>query len=285
MPPAASTFARALAEAPWTVIESFLVELADPEQLDVLAHRANQPLRLERLGRHLLAGLEAVEIADVHGLRVGAERADRHRVPRRVAAQLGEAHRERHLAALEAGAHHVRAGARLLALDPAARVAALARADAAADPLAVLARLRRAQVGEVQLGRSPPASCSHYDSSTFTRWRTFRSMPASTGLVVVLGRLADPAEPERAQRAAVARRLADRASSLGQLASLAGTVGHRLLLAACHGCGFRLRLGPYAVSNLEFWEGQNVTDRLSACARHILRTAEIAKRLLLRGPD
>ena len=121
-----------------------LRELADAEQLHVLAHRADQALRLQRLGRDLLARLEAVEVADVHRLGVGAERADRHRVLGRVAAQLRDAHRERHLAALEAGAHRVRARARLLALDPAAGVAALARAQAAADALAVLARLRRA---------------------------------------------------------------------------------------------------------------------------------------------
>ena len=152
-----------------------LRELAVAEQLHVLAHRADQALRLQRLGRHLLARLEALEVADVHRLRVGAERADRHRVLRRVAAQLREAHRERHLAALEAGAHRVRARARLLALDPAAGVAALARAQAAADALAILARLRG-----LRLERFSSSAISA--SSTFTRWRTFRSMPAMTGL-------------------------------------------------------------------------------------------------------
>src|SRR5438445_254459 len=71
-------------------------QLADAEQLDVLPERADQALRLERLGRDLLAGLEAgLEIAEVDGLRVGAERADGHRVLGRVAAQLGRAHVER----------------------------------------------------------------------------------------------------------------------------------------------------------------------------------------------
>src|SRR4029077_6835114 len=93
-----------------------------------------------------------------------------------VTAQLGGAHVQRHLAALEAGTGRVRARAGLLALDPAAGVAALARAHAAADALAVLARLRGLQVREIQV-------TGHYlVSSTSTRCRTLRSMPASAGL-------------------------------------------------------------------------------------------------------
>ncbi len=184
-------------------------QLADPEQLHVLANRADQALRLQRLGRDLLAGLEAVEVADVHRLGVRPERPDRHRVARGAAAELREPHRERHLAAFEAGPHHVRPGARLLALDAAARVAALAGAHAAADALAVAPGLRRAEIGQVQLG-------AHEISSTFTRWRTLRSMPAIDGVDVVIPGLADPAEAERPQRAAVARRLADGAARLGE---------------------------------------------------------------------
>jgi hypothetical protein len=97
-----------------------LRQVADAEKLDVLAERPDQPLRLQRLRRDLLAGVEArLEVADVDRLRDRAERTDRHRVGRGVAAQLGRAHVERHLAALEARAHGVRARARLLALDPA----------------------------------------------------------------------------------------------------------------------------------------------------------------------
>ena len=81
----------------------------------------------------------------------------------------------RHLATHEAGAHHVRARTRLLALDPATRVAALARAHAAAHALAFHALLRRLQIREIQIFR-------HYASSTLTRCRTLRSMPAITGL-------------------------------------------------------------------------------------------------------
>src|SRR5437764_1049552 len=69
----------------------------------------------------------------------------------------------------------VRPRARLLALDPAAGVAPLAGAHAAADALAILARLRGLQVAQIQLVR-------HYDSSISTRCLTLRSMPWITGV-------------------------------------------------------------------------------------------------------
>ena len=98
------------------------------------------------------AGVEArLEVAEVHGLGGCPERPDRHRVGGRVAAQLRQAHVDRHLATLEAGRHLVRAGARLLALDPAAGVPPLAGAHAAADALAVLPRLRRLEAVEIEL--------------------------------------------------------------------------------------------------------------------------------------
>src|SRR5262249_38920367 len=53
-------------------------ELADAEELHVLADRADEALRLQRLGRDLLARLEAVEVAKVHRLGIRAERPDRH---------------------------------------------------------------------------------------------------------------------------------------------------------------------------------------------------------------
>src|SRR5262249_61260393 len=93
----------------------------------------------------------ALEPGNVHGLAVRAERADRHRVGRRVAAELAEPHVDRGLTALEPGRHLVRPRARLLALDPATGIAPLARAEATADPLAVLARLGRLQAGETEL--------------------------------------------------------------------------------------------------------------------------------------
>src|SRR5262249_41578007 len=125
--------------------------------------------------RDLGARIEALEVADVDGNRARAVRAHRHRVLRVRAAQLAEAHVDRHLAALEARPHLVRPRASLLALEPAGRVAPLAGAHATADALAVLARLRGLQVRKVEL-------LGHYASSTFTRWRTFLSIPASCGL-------------------------------------------------------------------------------------------------------
>ena len=151
VPPAASIFSRAVAEAPWTVIESFFESSPTPSSFTSLRIERIRPFAFSVSGVTSSPGLEAVEVADVHRLGVGAERPDRHRVVRGVAAQLREAHRERHLAALEAGAHHVRAGARLLALDAAARVAALARSPCrgrrACESLRGCAGL---QVGEVR---------------------------------------------------------------------------------------------------------------------------------------
>src|SRR5207248_6372271 len=117
----------------------------------------------ERLGRHLVAGIEPDEVADVHELGVGAKRADRHCVLGRRPAQLANPHVDVRLAALEPGAHLVRARPRLLALDPAAGVAALAGAEAAPDALPVLTRLRRREAGEIQL------LVGHQALSIFTR--------------------------------------------------------------------------------------------------------------------
>src|SRR5439155_21354783 len=112
-----------------------LRHLAAAEQLHVDARVLDQTLRDERLGRHLVAGVEPVEVADVDGLRVGAERPERHRVLRRGTAQLAEPHVDLGLSALEACRHLVRARARLLALDAAAGVAALSGAEGPPDAL------------------------------------------------------------------------------------------------------------------------------------------------------
>ena len=152
MPPAASIFSFADFEKPCAVTVSALVSSPEPRILTSIFVFLIRPGGDERVRRDLAAGLEAgLEVAEVDGLGGGAERPDRHRVGRRVAAQLREPHVDRHLAALEAGRHLVRAGARLLALDPAAGVAALAGAHAAADALAVLPRLRRLEAVEVEL--------------------------------------------------------------------------------------------------------------------------------------
>src|SRR4029453_3169869 len=121
-------------------------QLPVTEDLDVEPRVPNQAGFLERLGGDL--AVEALEVANVDRMHAGAEGPDRQRVLRVLAALLAEAHVDRHLAALEPGPHLVRARASLLALDPAAGIAALARAQAAADALAVLAlggRLSRMQ--------------------------------------------------------------------------------------------------------------------------------------------
>src|SRR5262249_55506883 len=129
-----------------------LGQLTAAEDLDVDLGVLEQALRDERVWRHVRAGVEAsLEVAEIDRLAVRPARADRHRVCRRVAAQLREPHVDRHLAALEPGRQRVRARPALLTLDAAPRIAALARAQAAADALAVLARLRRRQRMEVEL--------------------------------------------------------------------------------------------------------------------------------------
>ena len=65
MPPAASTFSRALFEAAWTVIVSFFVSSPSPSSLTSRRVFLIRPACGERLRGHLGAGLEAVEVADV----------------------------------------------------------------------------------------------------------------------------------------------------------------------------------------------------------------------------
>src|SRR5205085_3613946 len=125
-------------------------QLALAEDLHVGAGVLDDARLDELLGRDLRARVEALEVADVHADGRRPERADRHRVLRRGAALLAEPHVDRHLAALEAGTHLGRARARLLALDPAARVAALAGAETAADALPVAPLGGRPEVGGVE---------------------------------------------------------------------------------------------------------------------------------------
>ena len=143
-PPAASIFSFADFEKPCAETASFFVSSPEPRIFMSTRVFLSSPFVDERFRGHVGAGLEtSLEVAQVDRLAVRSERADRHRVGGRVAAQLGEPHVDRHLAALEPGRQLVRARPALLPLDPAAGVAALARAEAAADALALLARLRR----------------------------------------------------------------------------------------------------------------------------------------------
>src|SRR6185295_4492522 len=140
-----------------------LRQVAGPEHLHVGLGVLEQALLDHRLDVDSVpVGEDAVEIAQVDGLRRRPERPDRHRVGRGVTAELRRAHVERHLAALETGRHLLRAGAGLLPLDPSAGITAFARAQATADPLAVLPLLCRLECVEVEL-------FGHYAPSTLTR--------------------------------------------------------------------------------------------------------------------
>ena len=160
--------------------KSFVVSSPLTEHLDVHGELPDQPGCLERLGRHLASrprsaarGLRRSRAGCTCGTARSASRP-----PRCCPRSLPSAHVDRHLAALEAGGHLVRPGARLLALDPTPRVATLARAEASPDALAVLARLRGLQVREIQALR-------HRFRPSPRRGRggsTWRSIPRNCGV-------------------------------------------------------------------------------------------------------
>src|SRR5262249_40204336 len=109
------------------------LELAVAEQADPVAGVADDARSDERLGAHRLARVElarfdeGLDLADVHRRIFRFEDVDE--------SALGKAAEERHLPALEAVEAHARA--RLLALLAAARLLALARAQAAAETRAL----------------------------------------------------------------------------------------------------------------------------------------------------
>ena len=146
--------------------------------------------------------------------------------PERVveALELRRAAGERRLATLEPGLDRA---ARALALGAAAGGLAALAADAAADPLARLLASRRPASGHGPSCEPP--------SSTATRCGTLASIPRITGGVVVLDGLADPAQAERAERAALLRLDADVGLHLRDLQCLAMTrdLGDFGLLACC----------------------------------------------------
>src|SRR3954471_16851512 len=117
-----------------------LAELAAAEHLDGHGAASGQAGLAQRLGGDLGAGVEArLEVGQVHGLSAGAELLERHRLLHRRAAQLAHPHVDRGLAALEAHAL-ARAASRTRALVAAPGRLAHARAVAAPDALALLAR-------------------------------------------------------------------------------------------------------------------------------------------------
>ena len=105
VPPAASIAARAAALKAWAWTVSGLEISPLARTLTGTPLRVAEVLGAQRLERDLGAGVEArVEVAQVHGLRVRAERLERHRLLHVRAAQLAHPHVDRHLAALEARA-------------------------------------------------------------------------------------------------------------------------------------------------------------------------------------
>jgi hypothetical protein len=89
--------------------------------------------------------------------------------------------------------------------DAATRIAPLARAQATADALAVLARLGGSEVREVELiGRH-----RYFASSTTHEVATFLSIPATTGPSSCSLLRPDLAETKRAERAAMTLGIAD----------------------------------------------------------------------------
>src|SRR4051794_28215280 len=112
------------------------LEFAVAEQLDAVARAGADARRDQRLRRHRLGGVELARIdGALHAAEVDLVEIAR---ARRIEAALRQAPMQRHLAALEALDAHART--RRLALAAAARLLALAGADAAPD---AHARLRR----------------------------------------------------------------------------------------------------------------------------------------------
>src|SRR2546421_10599156 len=147
-----------------------LADLALAEALHRDALPRRQAARLESRRGHLVAvGETLVEVAQVHGLRVGAEALERHRLLHVRSAQLAHPHVDRHLAALGAGAR-LCAAPRAGALLAAPRGLPDARSLATANSLLRVPRAGRGlQAVEADL-------LAHH-SSTFTRCRTAWTAP------------------------------------------------------------------------------------------------------------
>src|SRR5436190_1587224 len=143
-----------------------LAQLALGEDLHRDALALGQALRPEYVGRYLGPGIEALlQRREVHGLGVGAEGLERHRLLHVRPAQLPHPHVDRVLATLEARPLPVaRAGSRALLAPPGglARSRALAPAHALARPSAAAGRLEGMQP-------DPLVAAGHHSSSIFTR--------------------------------------------------------------------------------------------------------------------
>ena len=135
VPPAASIFSRAVALKPCARTVSFF-EISPRPRILTGWLRLARPAACSVSGVTSSPDVEALlEVGEVDRLRVGPEALERHRHLLVRAAQLAHPHVDRVLAALVAGLA-LRARARAVALVAAAGGLALARALAAADPLA-----------------------------------------------------------------------------------------------------------------------------------------------------
>src|SRR5262245_10023556 len=155
-----------------------LAQLSSGEHLHRHARPGPQAARAQEIQRDLGARVEAaVERGDVHGLRAGAERLERHRLLHVGPAQLSHARVDRHLTALQTNpplGARARAGTLLAASRGLARARALAAAHALARTPAPRRGGQIVQADALGLGG---IRAGHLASLTSTRWRTAWSIP------------------------------------------------------------------------------------------------------------
>src|ERR1700753_3194649 len=156
----------------------FRADLAAGEDLHGVG-AGRKALGLQRVRSDLIARLETLlEIGKIHGLGLGAEVLEGHRLLHVRTAKLSHPHVNRRLTALVAGLS-LGARARARALVATAGGLAVAAALAATDALATVGRARlRLQVVEADLFGT--LFVSHH-SLTSTRWETTRICPCSCG--------------------------------------------------------------------------------------------------------
>src|ERR1700753_1584910 len=156
----------------------FRADLAAGEDLHGVG-AGRKALGLQRVRSDLVARLETLlEIGKIHGLGLGAEVLEGHRLVHVRTAKLSHPHVNRRLTALVAGLS-LGARARARALVATAGGLAVAAALAATDALATVGRARlRLQVVEADLFGT--LFVSHH-SLTSTRWETTRICPCSCG--------------------------------------------------------------------------------------------------------
>ena len=220
VPPAASIFSFAVALKPWARTVSFFEISPWPRTLTGCL-RVASPAARSGVGRDLGAGIEPrLEVGEVDRLAVRAEGLERHRLLHVRAAQLAHPHVDRVLAALVA-ALVLGAGASVGALVAAARRSCRCRCPCRGR--AACGRASRPAsggscAGRCLRGRGGPSVLR----TSSTRWETFPSAPRNCGVIGQRGLLADPAQLERRERAALPR-----AGAVGGADLLERDVSHR----------------------------------------------------------